>query len=224
MKKSEMQAHAAEYDRLLGEAHSAQRQGLYRAAVDCAFSAWDHVDGMMQYRRKYQDEDFESIRAIEIVLHYAPLLLDLKSLDTLAEVLKSSRRLEKNTSESLADKLADARERLWHNHRLWDHLEWHPEARQDELRQTLGGGQEYWRTVAEAWEAMALLVRQPAGRSYRLTLTTRMGALVPAKCSACGKTVEAPKAMLLEETACPHCATTTAFVFLAPTANAESQG
>lgn len=224
MKKAEMEAHAAEYERLISEAHGAERRGLYRLAVECAFSAWGHIDGMMQYRRRYEDESFESVQAIEIVLRYAPLLLDATSLDTLEELLKTRRRLEKNTSDSLADKLAEARERLWANHRLWDHLEWHPNARQDELRQVLGGEQDYWQTVASAWEAMQLLIREPEGRSYRLNLATRMGAVVPAKCSACGETVEAPKGMLLENSPCPHCDTTTEFVFVATTGNTTHQG
>ena len=103
---------------------------------------------------------------------------------------------------------------MWGNHSLWDHLERHPEARQDELRTVLGGDQETWRAVAERWEKMGLLRRTPEGGSYRLALITRMGQVVPGKCPTCGEVVEAPKSMFLEETTCPECTQSVQFTIL----------
>lgn len=209
-----MAEHQELYHARMSEARAAEREGLYRKAVESALAAWEYIDGMMQYERRYDDADFASIPAIEMILKYAPLLFDFHSLEKLGGLLKECRRIEKNTSESLGDRLVRAQERMWGNHSLWDHLERHPEARQDELRTVLGGDQETWRAVAERWEKMGLLRRTPEGGSYRLALITRMGQVVPGKCPTCGEVVEAPKSMFLEETTCPECTQSVQFTIL----------
>ena len=223
MKKAEMEAHQAEYDALIAEARSAEREGMFSRAVELAFSSWDHIDGMMQYGNRYKEKEFSSISGIDIVLRYAPLLLDLHSLDVLQDLLKSAKRIERNTSEDMSAKLAAARSLTWDAHRLWDHIERNPGARQDKLREALGGDQDKWRSIAETWEKMGLLGRTPEAGSCRLALATRMGGVVDAKCPACGNVVNGPKAMLLEASACPHCGQTVLFVILA-TASAAAKG
>ena len=224
MKKAELEEHRDNYDDLLSEALAARKDGEYRLAVQRSLKAWEFVDGMMQYERRYNSREFGSVTAIDLILKYAPLLLDCESLDKLADLLHSCRRIEKNTSESLAEKLDHARARLWDAHCLYDHLERNPGARQDELRRTLGGEQDGWRQMAEAWEKMGLVFRKSSGGSYALNLVTRLGELVPAMCSACGVLTEAPKAMLLEELSCPDCGETNLFLILAdiPAAKEEA--
>ena len=82
MKKTEMEQHHTAYHEKVAKARSAERTGLYRRAMQLALSSWEHVDGMMQYERKYENAEFDTIPAIEMVLKYAPLLLDFESLDT----------------------------------------------------------------------------------------------------------------------------------------------
>jgi hypothetical protein len=177
---------------------------------------------MMQYARKYEGVSFESVESIDFVLRFAPLLFDFVSLDSLEELLKRQRRIERDTSDDLAQRLAEARQRMWDAHRMWTHLEQTPGARQDELGRVLGGDQNRWRGVAETWEAMALLVRTPNRGSYRLALSTRMGEVVSAKCSACGAGAEAPKAMFLEPLTCRECRSTVSFVLLVGTTPAAA--
>ncbi len=223
MKKADMEEHREQYHELMAGANDAQREGLYRKAVDLALASWDHVDGMMQYERKYQDREFDNVKGIEVILKYAPLLLDFGSLERLEALLKSCRRIERNTSHSLADKLSEARALLWDAHRMWDHIERHPGTRQDTLRRVIGGDQDRWRSVANAWSNMGLLLRTPEGGSYRLELSTRLGQVVPGKCSACGNVVEAPKAMFLEDLTCPECKATAPFAILSSSPAAESK-
>ena len=68
----------------------------------------------------------------------------------------------------------------------------------------------------EAWEKMGLVERtpEPQGNSYRVALATRMGQVISAKCPSCGEIAQAPKAMFLEPTPCPHCNSAESFVFL----------
>ncbi|HEV8605608.1 MAG TPA: hypothetical protein VGQ99_09595 [Tepidisphaeraceae bacterium] len=219
MKKSEMEAHCENYHALMARAQAAERSGLFRVTVDVAISAFGHIDGMMQFERKYEEKEFVSVTAVEVVLRYAPLLFCSEYLDKLESLLGEYRRIERDTSADLAAKVAEARARMWNNHRLWGHLELHPETRQDELRQILGGEQEYWRSVIEAWEKMGLVRRTPERGSYRLALSTRMGEVVRGKCPKCAQVAEAPKAMLLDEVECKRCGGRVLFVLLAADAS-----
>ncbi|MHC4696999.1 MAG: hypothetical protein ACYTFA_09670 [Planctomycetota bacterium] len=198
----------------MSKAQAAHHEGLYRDAVEAALSSWEYIDGMMQYERRYEEKEFDGIKAIDMVLKYAPLVLDFHSLDKLESLLKNQRRIEKNTSESLAERLTQARALMWDAHRMWDHLEQHGEARQDKLSRILGGEQDKYRSVAETWEKMGLLQRTPEGGSYRLALSTRMGEVVSGKCPSCGAVAEAPKSMFLEEMRCPDCRVKVLFVLL----------
>jgi len=215
MKKTEMEQHHTAYHELVAQARSAEQNGLYRKAMGLALSSLEHVDGMMQYERKYEHREFEIIPAIEMVLKYAPLLLDFESLDRLETLLKDCRRIEKNTSECLADRLSTARARMWDNHRLWDYIESHTWCKQNELRKALGGDQEQWRSVAEDWNRMGLLRRSAEAGSYALSLATQMGDLVMAKCPACGHTAEGTKAVFLDQVPCPKCGAPAFFIILA---------
>jgi len=72
MNKAEMESHRNDYYALMAQAWAAHHKGLYRKAVEWALSSWDHIDGMMQYERRYGKKEFESIEAIDMVLKYAP--------------------------------------------------------------------------------------------------------------------------------------------------------
>jgi hypothetical protein len=214
MKKAEMEEHDTAYRRLIEAAKSAESEGLYRVAVDAAIAAWEHIDGMMQYRLKYATNEFGSISAIDLVLRYAPLLFDFRSLNALEQLLESRKRIEKNASASIVEKLAAARLQMWDNHRLWARLEHCGEVRQDQLREILGGSQDHWRWLAESWARMGLVKRAPEAGSYRVTLSTRIGQVIPGKCPACGKISEAPKGMFFDKMACPECHRKVLFVLL----------
>jgi hypothetical protein len=215
MTKAEMEEHNQQYHALMAQAEAALRQGLTRQAVQNALAAWDHIDGMMQYARKYEDAQFDTIPAIDLVLEYVPLLLDFRQLDKLDALLRDYRRIERDTAADVGQQLAEARERMSAAYRLWDYIEHHPDVRQAELRVALGGKQQQWADIVTAWEKMGLLRRIPDGNTYRLALNTRMGELVPAKCPECGNLTQAPKAMFLDEMPCPQCKKRALFVLVA---------
>ncbi len=214
MKKIELEEHNAKYQSLVLEAHLAHQHGLVRKAVQLAVESWDYIDGMMQYERKYNQQECVSIEAIDLVLRYAPVLFDSAKLDKLDTLLANKRRIERDTLVNIGDKVAAARCVMRDAHRLWDYLERNADVRQDKLRQILGGNQDEWRGICEAWEKMGLADRVPEGKSYRLNLSTRLGQVVKGKCSRCGEVSEAPKAFFLEELTCPGCRKRTWFVIL----------
>jgi hypothetical protein len=214
MNKAEMEVHSQAYKDLMNQARSAEREGLYRKAVEVTLRALEHVDGMMQYERKYGEREFKSVSAVDALLSYGSLLLDSDCLAKVESLLKSSRRVERDTSDDLGGKLSEARNRMRDNHRLWNYLEQHPETRQDGIGRAIGGQQDYWRSVLEVWQRMGLIVRRRDRNSYLVSLSTRMGQIVTGKCPGCGGTIESPKAMLWGPITCPDCGKRETFVIL----------
>jgi len=168
---------------------------------------------MMQYGRRYADEEYGSLESVEIVLKHAPLLFDFESLRELHDLLKSFRRIDKNTEDDLVSRLAAAEELMHTAHKLWNCIENASGIRQDQLRRTLGGDQAQWRSMAETWENMGVLKRDSIAGSYELRFSTQMESPVQAKCSSCGSTHEARKSAFLEKQDCPHCSTKTWFIY-----------
>lgn len=212
MKKADLEAHHAAYDELIAAARRALREGLYREAIDLSVKSWDFIDGMMQYEKRYEKGTFDSVDGIDFVLRYAPLLFDLPILRKLEELLDEKRRIERNTSADMGEKVARARLLMWDAHRLWNQLELQGTVRQDELNDILGGDQSQWRSIVEGWEKMGLVRRGREGKSYRVTLSTRLGEVIPAKCPKCGAHTDAPKAKLLKTISCSSCKESVVFV------------
>ena len=213
--KAELEADSYRHRALVAEARADLQRGEFQKAVKTAVSAWEHVDGMMQYNRRWGSKsEFESVDSIALVLRYAPLLFDNNSLEQLAALLKSQRRIDKNAAADIAADLEVAKALMWDAHRFWTYLEEHAEVRQDDVRRKLGGEQDSWRGIAESWDRMGLIQRIPEGGSYRLLFTTRITAEARGKCPSCGVTGKAAMAYFLEEITCPKCGVTSSFVFL----------
>ena len=215
LKKAEMEDHYNSYNKYMAQVKSLVNDGLFADALKNIFKAMDYVDGMMQYEKKYNKREFDSIEAIDYALKYAPLIFNYESIDFIEDMIKSYKRVEKNTNISIAELLTKAREKMTKAYNLWNYLERNPNTKQSSLSRTLGGNQEDWRNITESWEKMGLLIRQKEGNSYNLTLKTRMGAITKGKCTKCGSQQEAPKAILLDNTKCPDCGQESLFVILA---------
>ncbi len=198
----------------MGQARSALKDGRHDEAVQIAASSCKYIDGMMQFERKYEDREFSNIEAIDVVLDYAPLLFHSQVLDDLESLLKSQKRIDRDASDDLAGDLSKARTRMWEAYRLWNYIEQNGECRQDELRTALGGNQDQWRSIAESWEKIGLIRRTSESGTYRLSLATRIDAVVMAKCPACGMAVKWTKYKLLDKADCPKCRTKGMFVLL----------
>ncbi len=226
MKKAELEVHYANYKERLLRAKASLQEGDYSKALKTAISTLSYIDGMMQFERRYNKREFASIEAIDMILEHAPLLFDLQSVIDLEELLKGSRRIEKNTTDSLNERVSEARVMLWEAYRLWKLLEHQGEASLDSLQETLGTNGGHWRVVATAWETMGVVQRQHDTNSDRVTLATRMNASSLAKCPACGAIVRAAKAKFLREQSCPKCKAVNLFVVIEtqPTTDSSQPG
>jgi hypothetical protein len=220
MTKDELEFHHHQYFALLDEANAFVRQGDYINALQSAASSFDHIDGMMQYKRRYDSKDPIHIETIGIVLKLSPLLFESQIVTRLETLLRTEKRIGKNSAGNLAGQLLDASALMEDARRLWNQVEKHPNCEQDQLPQDLGGRQERWQHIAEFWSQIGLISRVCQGNSISLTLATRMDEPVMAKCPFCGSIVKAIKTILLDEAPCPHCHKSVVFVLLtSPDAN-----
>jgi predicted RNA-binding Zn-ribbon protein involved in translation (DUF1610 family) len=212
--KAEMETDVEQYRSLLAKARSAVDGNDYRKAIEMALNSWQHIAGMLQYETKYAGKDFSSVETIDLVLEYAPLLLDGRALDGLEALLRSQRTIEKKTGNDLAANLAEARALMWAAYQFWDQMERQPEASANALDVPLGAESDRRRLVKEAWEKMGVVCRTESDSSHRLTFCTQLDSSAFGKCPSCGAVARAPKAKFLEMQTCPKCGLKESFVIL----------
>ena len=214
MAKAELQAAQMSYDQLIGLALEDERAGRFADAISHAIDAWDHLDGMMKYEKKWEGREFKSVPCIDLVLKYAPLVFDASSLDRMGALLKAQKSIDRLASDDLASRLSEARSLMVRSHRLWQHLCHNRGVRQDSLRATLGGDQEEWRHLCERWDSMQMLRRVPSGGSYELWVATNLEDKVRGRCSGCGRAVRGRKLDMLADQTCPSCQKSCMFVMV----------
>ena len=212
MTKAELESAHREYGIMAQGAIYAEQAGIYRLVVDRAVAAWQYVDGMLQFEKRYLENDSPNIAAVELVLKYAPVLLDFATLNRLESFLSENRRVKRLVEAGADDCIAEARARMWNAHMIWSELEANPGSRAVELHARLALPTKFTTFVLSCWTTSGLVLQLGRGE---LSLSTQLGRVVPAKCSSCGKMTEAPKAMLLESVDCPECGQQASFVLLA---------
>jgi len=214
MKKAELEQHDNAYQALMYQANTALRSNQYREAIELAVSAWDHIDGMLQFHRKFADKEVAGLQTIDIVLHYAPLLMDFEILDRVETLLHGHKRLTKSTGIDWGSQLRTARATMWECHQLWTYLEEHGtiDESSPEFRKH---ADEHWPRIAEGWIEMELLARDRSGNKSLLFLVTDLSHVVLAKCPSCAAVVKGRKSGCLEEHHCPKCHQKHVFVMLA---------
>lgn len=213
-KRAELEADRDEYDRLLAVANDAFASGDFSRGISTALRACDFVDSMMQFGRKYEDKEFENIEVIDLLLEYCPLVMDKKSLATLDCLLKTQRRIDRNSTVDISRQLASAWARMWDAHKLWNELESAQKARYLELPSLIRGDSGGRRKILNSWGKLGLLTSRPGSGSSFVKLATRMGESVSGKCPSCGVIGKAAKRKLLTEVVCPKCRATVTFVIL----------
>jgi predicted Zn-ribbon and HTH transcriptional regulator len=213
--KAELKAAQDAYDQLLQRAQRDESLGRYATAVTHAVEAWEYVDGMMKYERRFEDAEFKSLPCIDLVLRYAPLLFDVSSLDRLGELLKKHRSVEKHTTDDLEARLTKAREFLCRAHRLWSLIEQNPGITLDEVTARLGDKLRESPAMVARWEEMGLITRSQSRTGVSLRLTTRLESDALARCPSCGAKVQARKLSLWKEQRCPKCGQTVDLVIFA---------
>lgn len=222
-KKADLQSAQTAYDRAMRLARAAEQQGDYPVAIARAIEAWEHLEGMMQFERRFEDAEFKSVPCIDLVLRHAPSILHAQALDELEHLLQTRRAIDRHASDDLATRLLEARETLKRAHRLLDHIERNPGARQSDLRQLLGGDQDEWRGWCERWSDIGLINRESLGGQYYLRLSAGADELTDAKCGACGGIERGSKRSFWGSHVCVACGRTETFVLLSSASAASKE-
>lgn len=213
--KAELESDARRYRKALDQMRKAHRDGEVLKAIRFAVDACDYIDGMMQFEKRFEKRaERESVETIAYIFKYAPLVFDHKSLDAIAALLKSQKRIDKIATDDLAAELASALELMWDAHRLWKLIKAVPGVPQDQLRARLGGSQDQWRGIAESWDDLNIIQRTPLRGSYSLSMSTSLMNDIRGKCSSCGATGKASIGTFLDALLCPKCEVATTFVML----------
>lgn len=200
MKKSEMEYANASHGQLVSIADAAFRAGDLRKAAANAVDALRHAEGMMRYARKYDDESFETVRCVELLLQLGPLLLDSALLDKVEQLLKATRYVEKNTGENLGDLLSEARARLDAAHACWSQIAQADGVPVDELAV---GADNLERELCDQWMCAGLIETTPDGAGVRIT--TDLDRQSAALCLNCGADGKLSKREYLGEISCGGC-------------------
>jgi len=216
LKKADLERHRDEYYRLIAAANEQMDRGHVFDAIKCAVASWQYLDGMMRYENRFQGREFDNVECVEIVLGSAPYFLDFESLDALEDLLKTQRRIEKNTAHNLADKLAAARKVLSAAHTGWNLLANCDDLVESQFRRQIKIDDKSYDRLIGIWESneVITITMTMTENTRRLRLTTRMRKRTCGKCPACGTVAHAPKAKFLDNVECPKCRESVVFVLL----------
>jgi hypothetical protein len=212
MAKAELETAQFQYDQEIKKARISEKNGDFHSAIRHAVNAWEYVEGMMKFEKRWECAEFDSVPCIDIVLRYAPLILDGQALCQLSDLLRKRKSIDKIANDDLAARVAEAQALLRQVHQLWNLVERQPLVRQDMLRQILGGNQDTWRGIAEQWESMGLIHRIKHSGSYMLKFATELSERWRAKCPSCGAIAVGAKRAFLDSQECPRCRAASYFV------------
>lgn len=210
--KAELEIDACQHTALMNETRMLHASGKILPSVRMAVSAWPHVDGMLQYERRFGDRQAtRAIDSIDFVLSYAPVTFDAEALTELEGLLKSQRRIVKSASTDLVQRLVDAKTLMWSAYSVWTHLERYEGFDLQELESVLGHDIR-WHGVVQTWQHLGMVVCIDAGGRQIVRLATQLNGSLLACCGQCG--VRRP--MLLTEYLapidCQACGCSTFFV------------
>ena len=213
--KAELEFDATRYRLAVSLMRKTHQSGEVLAAIKIAVEACEFADGMMQFEKRFEKRlERKSVETIDFVLRFAPLVFDRTSLERVGSLLKEQKRIDKVATDDLAADLQQAFELMWEAHKLWKLLRANPGFPQDQLRIKLGGSQDRWRAISEAWEELGLIQRVPSSNSYLLAPATQLTGQARGTCSACGAIGKASMGAFLDNITCPKCKANTAFVLL----------
>ena len=214
MTKAELEEGKGEYDAIVRECKSLIKKGEIAKAVKQAQSAWRHVVAFMKFGKKYLEVEHESTPCVDIVLRYAPLTLDLGSLNNLGELLKRERSIDRIASDDLAARLADAKVLIFIAYRLWCRLEKYPECTTDALVNDSGGTGAECRKLINEWKKLNFVSETRRGSDSVLRLSSGPRIAVTASCFECGNTQAGLARSFFTPVRCDGCGKEGPFVIL----------
>ena len=212
MSKARLEEAQSRYDHFVQLAMNARRSGHFSQAIAHAKAAWPYLPDMMKYEQKYEGRSFASFECIDLVLRYAPLLLDFASLDQLSELLKKEKAVDRVATDDLAERLQMAREQLSECFHLWRCVEREPDWTLQQQLNRLGHPQAKWTEYLQNWREMGFVFVDLRRLHSPIRLQISLGSIVDAHCSGCGEPASAPKRTFFSPMPCQSCRTVSHFI------------
>ncbi|MGC4002557.1 MAG: hypothetical protein QM811_05195 [Pirellulales bacterium] len=189
------------------------QENRYAQAVELASTTFPHLEGMIHFEKKYNKIDIDDIGVINLIIRFAPVVLDIESLSALEIVLLNNKRIKKIANRDYLSELEFAKTKLYEANRLWMGLENRKINFQADIGKTLGGDQDWWRWLCECWELAGLIHRVPQSNSYKISLASYMHEVVSGKCPTCGACASGKQSLFWDSVKCPKCTNQVYFVF-----------
>lgn len=200
----------------VGEATAAAvalANGRYKDALRLALGTLDDVDAMIQYRAKYEKTEVTSVETIDLILRYAPLLLDTAAIDELASVLKRYKRIDRVIPADLASETVQARRRTEIACNLHSIIRREGHIAVSRLLEQLPADERpIGKAILLEWLSMGIATKQADASESMIELTTVMARPARGVCFSCGAEVTAPKRLLAQGGTCPGCRKKSIFV------------
>jgi len=212
--KAELESASRHYHHYLVAAKTAIQAGNIFAAIQNSVASLSSIDGMMQFERKSNQREFNSIETIELILTYSPVIFDSESLDRLADVLKSQKRIDKNASADIAKNLKTARQQLNNSYQLWLHLLQFPNHTIEAAMENVGAPKEWLTWLVQYWEMQGYARRIELTGKTHVQVMLPQDEIVSAKCPGCGVVGNGKKWQFWNTNTCPKCKHQVVFVMI----------
>lgn len=199
--------------------HAQQCEAYHRAgdflhSLQVAGASLSFADGMLQYSKRFGSGPPKNICTAEYIMQYAPLLFHRLSLEQLDDSISASRRVAKGETWDYTHAVSMARAQMNRSRSLWNALEERGELRAQDIKTIFGNAAASTLQTAKLWMDIGLISPVSDCGSNTFRLATSLGRPCSGKCANCGEVSTAPKSLLLEETNCPNCGTSTHFVLI----------
>lgn len=212
MSKAILQAAQVAYDDAVAQARAYEREGRLDEAIASSKKAWQYVEDMMKFERRWEKREFSSVPCIDMVLRYAPLLLDEESLSDLEALLKSRKSIDRLASDDLAAQLQKARDHLSDARKVWAMLDGRDWTDSAEIVRLSGVGAAAGRKSLTDWQKIgAIEARDVDGRREIRPVFADARPTVAA-CRFCGSDVQCTCGETLQPRACAKCGKTSCFI------------
>lgn len=204
---AEMEWHHEEYLALESKIATMLANRWFPTVFSACEESFPHIAPAIQFRKKRSIEpETPRLSSFQVVFRYAPPLFEHGVIQSLSDVVQSTRLLAKHEDNYLGQ-VAEALDREEVARTLWNHLERQPGFLQRDIRKELGVSQDIAVTVLEVWGELGLVARDHEKNSYRLYLCSRLDAPAEGICHNCGVRGKGRKELFFKPIACGKCGT-----------------
>jgi hypothetical protein len=212
--KAALEIAAERYSQLHEAAAQLAEKRDFLGAVNCASESLHLIPPMMQFERKYNSREFDSVETIDLILTFAPPLFLIDALDKVGEVLGEFRAIERNTDADMASKLSHARSVMQMARGLWTLAERKEAFTSDDAWEQFGGNDEVAMSVVQVWTDVRAIIPTATTPPLQWRLVSPFHDNCRCKCPSCGATGKGLLQFAMQETICPGCKNGVTFVIL----------